>query len=74
MTRDEIARMAHDVGFGDYAYEARSVFERFFHAAYEAGAAAEREALVAIINDNTDGDGVCCADDLLEAIRARGEK
>ncbi len=34
--------------------------------------AAEREAFVAIINDNTDGDGICCADDLLAAIRARG--
>jgi hypothetical protein len=34
--------------------------------------AAEREAFVEIINDNTDGDGICCADDLLAAIRAHG--
>jgi hypothetical protein len=32
----------------------------------------ERETFVAIINDNTDGDGICCADDLLAAIRAHG--
>lgn len=25
-----------------------------------------------IINDNTDSDGICCADDLLVAIKARG--
>ena len=36
-------------------------------------AAAEREACAEIVHDNTDGDGVCCADDLLTAIRARGE-
>ena len=33
---------------------------------------AERETFVEIINDNTDGDGICCADDLLAAIRAHG--
>lgn len=33
--------------------------------------AIEREACAEIINDNTDGDGICCADDLLAAIRAR---
>ena len=32
---------------------------------------AEREAFVAIINDNTDGDGICCADDLLAALDSR---
>ena len=32
--------------------------------------ASERETFVAIINDNTDNDGICCADDLLAAIRA----
>ena len=33
--------------------------------------AAEREAFVAIIEDNTDGDGICCADDLLAALDSR---
>jgi hypothetical protein len=32
----------------------------------------EREAVIAIVNDNSDSDGVCCTDDLLVAIRARG--
>ena len=35
-------------------------------------AAHEREACVEIVNDNTDNDSLCCADDLLAAIRARG--
>jgi len=30
------------------------------------------EEIEKIINDNTDGDGICCADDLLAAIRAHG--
>lgn len=33
--------------------------------------AAERDAVIAIVNDNSDSDGVCCTDDLLAAIRAR---
>lgn len=33
----------------------------------------EREAMVAIVKDNSDSDGVCCTDDLLAAIRARSE-
>ena len=35
-------------------------------------AAAECEAVIAIVNDNSDSDGLCCTDDLLAAIRARG--
>ena len=35
--------------------------------------AAEREAVIAIVNDNSDSDGLCCTDDLLAAIRARGD-
>jgi hypothetical protein len=30
------------------------------------------EEIEKIINDNTDSDGICCADDLLAAIRAHG--
>ena len=37
-------------------------------------AAAEREAVIAIVNDNSDSDGLCCTDDLLAAIRARGDR
>ena len=35
-------------------------------------AAAERSECVDIVIDNSDMDGICCADDVLEAIRARG--
>lgn len=34
-------------------------------------AAAEREAIVRIVKDNDDADGMCCTDDVLTAIRAR---
>jgi hypothetical protein len=34
----------------------------------------EREACVAIVLDNSDAEGICCTDDVLEAFRARGEK
>jgi hypothetical protein len=37
-------------------------------------AAHEREACVAIVLDNSDAEGICCTDDVLEAFRQRGEK
>ena len=40
VNKDDIIRMAQEAGFGNYAYEARTMFERFFHMAQ----AAEREA------------------------------
>jgi hypothetical protein len=36
-------------------------------------AAREREACVAIVLDNSDAEGICCTDDVLEAFRQRGE-
>jgi len=36
-------------------------------------AAHEREACVAIVLDNSDAEGICCTDDVLEAFRQRGE-
>jgi len=33
----------------------------------------EREACVAIVLDNSDAEGICCTDDVLEAFRQRGE-
>lgn len=65
MTRDEIIKLMHEAGvnpnLGAHRFAALV-------------AQAEREAMVAIVNDNSDSDGLCCADDLLAAIRARGEK
>jgi hypothetical protein len=37
-------------------------------------AAHEREQFVAIVLDNSDAEGICCTDDVLEALRQRGEK
>jgi len=37
-------------------------------------AAHEREECVAIVLDNSDAEGICCTDDVLEAFRKRGEK
>ena len=33
MNKDDIIRMAQEAGFGNYAYEARTMFERFFNMA-----------------------------------------
>ncbi len=41
MNRDDIIKMAQEAGFGNYAHEARTMFERFFHMAQ----AAERARL-----------------------------
>jgi len=37
-------------------------------------AEAEREACAKIVLDNSDAEGICCTDDVLEALRQRGEK
>jgi hypothetical protein len=34
----------------------------------------EREACRLIVLDNSDAEGICCTDDVLEAFRQRGEK
>lgn len=76
MTKEDIIRMAREAGLGDTGVREGFIFfqpgtdglERFAALV----AAAEREAVIAIVNDNSDSDGVCCTDDLLAAIRARG--
>ena len=79
MNRDDIILMARKYGCVIAEDGPDSQFEVSFHAdqitaMVRAAQAAEHEAVIAIVNDNTDGDGLCCADDLLAAIRARGEK
>ena len=68
MTQEDIIKMAREAGLA-YGTDEKPLgsVTRF------AGlvAAAEREAVIAIVNDNSDSDGVCCTDDLLAAIRAR---
>ena len=81
MTREDIIRMAREAGiehlpdnWGDGWWQADSTqsLERFFHASYAAGAAAEREACAAICDrfQAREMQPAECA----AAIRARGEK
>ena len=79
MTRDDIIRMAREAGLGDTGVQCGFVFfqpgadglERFFHAAYAAGAVAEREVCARIcLEEAPTLDGQLCA----AAIRARSEK
>jgi hypothetical protein len=78
MTREDIIRIAIEAGARDCAnpdkwdiWEIRDTdLERF--AAFVA--AHEREACRLIVIDNSDAEGICCTDDVLEAFRQRGEK
>jgi hypothetical protein len=78
MTRDDILKMAREAGIDawwDSGNEHREVLqehlERLVRLAYEAGADAEREACVRVLEDyERFGDTRDCA----AAIRARGEK
>jgi hypothetical protein len=72
MTREDIIRMAREAGageWGDGVVPAMMDIERFAALV----AAHEREACVAIVLDNSDAEGICCTDDVLEAFRQRGE-
>ena len=75
MTRDDIIRMAHEAGdlfvtqFG-VASATPEWLERFFRAAYAAGAAAEREACAQIADAEASIEGI--AQRISVAIRARG--
>lgn len=79
LSREEVIRMAREAD--GHAYTNRHMkdepafafsidrLERFFNAAYAAGAAAEREACAKLCDGWTGADGDKCA----EAIRARGK-
>lgn len=69
MNKDDIIRMAREAGFGNYAYEAASLFERFailviannppqtfmsYQEGYAAGVAAEREACAKVCEQMPD--------------------
>jgi hypothetical protein len=71
MTREDIIRMARDAGLRTYDVrdDVIDIFEKFAALV----AAYEREACVAIVLDNSDAEGICCTDDVLEAFRQRGE-
>jgi hypothetical protein len=77
MTREDILRMAVEAGARDCAnpdkwdiWEIRDTdLERFAALV----AAYEREACRLIVIDNSDAEGICCTDDVLEAFRQREE-
>ena len=56
--------------WGDAAPEDREFFRRFATLV----AAHEREKCRLIVLDNSDTEGICCTDDVLEAFRQRGEQ
>ena len=68
MTQDEIIEMARQAGFGNYTFEALSMFEAFAKLV----AQHEREACAKLCEKwtPTDADGVC---DVADAIRERGQ-
>ena len=72
MTRDNIIRMARESGdWNGQTAEFNDIgLERFAALV----AAHEREACRLIVLDNSDAEGICCTDDVLEAFRQRGEK
>jgi hypothetical protein len=74
MTQDDIIRMAREAGFVEYllrVYRADEGVEHLARAAYEAGAAAEREACADICDQHASVEGIAqrCA----EQIRARSK-
>ena len=72
MTREDIIRMARKAGFADGVVDIVG-FEGFANFA-NLVAAHERRACRLIVLDNSDAEGICCTDDVLEAFRQRGEK
>jgi len=74
MTREDIIRMAREARmpyfYGTWEIANLDGLERFAALV----AAHEREACRLIVLDNSDAEGICCTDDVLEAFRARGEQ
>jgi hypothetical protein len=84
MSRDEILKMSMEAGFAGWKCDEEKI-ERFFRAAYEAGAAAEREACAKAAESEPAGMMNCDANGspsdeyvakwkVAANIRARGEK
>ncbi len=75
MNKEDIIKMAREAGGliyeVDWCFEMENL-ERFFQAAYAAGAATEREACAKVC-DGMDHNGVMIAADCAAAIRARGQ-
>jgi len=73
MKQDEIIEMARQSGFGNYTFEALSMFVAFAKLVAAKAAAKEREACAKVCE--TDGIGAKYQGDVYaQAIRARGEQ
>jgi signal-transduction protein with cAMP-binding, CBS, and nucleotidyltransferase domain len=82
MTKEDIFRMLGEAGMylsNDVNHIGRvwcsdeyPIDEELFRFA-KLVAAHEREACRLIVLDNSDAEGICCTDDVLEAFRQRGE-
>ena len=80
MNQDDIIRMAREAGFHCYNGCADGIdadLERFFQAAYDAGADAEREEILTYAKSEAfnrmHGEGSPYAYELVNYIRARGQ-
>ena len=76
MTREDIIQMAREAGFMEAGHPMNpwSAHTDQIEAFAALVAAHEREACRLIVLDNSDAEGICCTDDVLEAFRQRGEK
>jgi hypothetical protein len=73
MTNEELMNMMTDMGLHEGGME-NWVMDNAWVEVAKRVAAHEREECVAIVLDNSDAEGICCTDDVLEAFRQRGEK
>jgi hypothetical protein len=74
MDREDIIKMAKEARmpyfYGTWEIANVDGLERFAALV----AAHEREACRLIVLDNSDAEGICCTDDVLESFRQRGDK
>ena len=77
MTREEIIRMAREAGISEsHAQGMQGFLERFFQAAYAAGAAAERERICKAIKEEddycvTEGDYMLDSNDCIAVAKSK---
>jgi len=78
MNKEDIIRMARETGIRLASQfdtvDPRNVYSHELERFAALVAAHERQACVAIVLDNSDAEGICCTDDVLEALRQRGKK
>jgi hypothetical protein len=77
MNKEDITRMAREAGIRlasqSDTVDPRNVYSHEIERFANLVAVHEREACRLIVLDNSDAEGICCTDDVLEAFRQRGE-